>query len=145
MRRTKLSKSGKSPVSKLKREIQSLLREIAIIRDNGCVLRVFPEAGECGGVRNDGELILQAEHLNTRERNISYGDMRNIVCLCMRHHFYFKKQYSRLYWELIERVIGSERWAWLKRVEADRKSYSMGEYEWAKIKLALQKELEKYK
>lgn len=143
MRKSPLRRKSKTPVAKLKREIQSLLREIVIARDGGCVLRAFSEAGECGGYRNDGELILQAEHLNTRERNISYGDSRNIVCLCMRHHFYFKKQHSRLYWELIEKVIGQERWKWLKRVEADRKSYAMGEYEWSKIKLFLIEELKK--
>lgn len=141
MKKSPLRKQSKSETSKCKVRIQALLREIAIKRDGGCVLRYFPTTGPCGGFRKDGELILQAEHLNTRERNISYGDMRNIVCLCQRHHGYFKPQYSRLYWEIIEKVIGPERWEWLKKVEADRKSYPMGIYEWSKIEMALRQEL----
>lgn len=141
MKRTPLRKKGKSETAQCKDRIQALLRQLAIKRDGGCVLRNYPEAGACGGFRKDGELILQAEHLNTRERNISYGDMRNIVCLCKRHHGCWKPQYSRLYWELIEKIIGKKRWKWLKRVEADKKSYPMGLHEWTKIEIGLKQEL----
>ena len=136
-----LNKKGKSEVSKCKVRIQSLLRQIAIKKDGGCVMRHYPEAGQCGGFKKDGDLILQAEHLNTRERNISYGDMRNIVLLCKYHHFYWKPKHSRLYWELIRKVIGEERWEWLKRVEADKKLYTFGIYEWSAIEMALKQEL----
>jgi hypothetical protein len=111
-----------------------LLREIAILRDGGCVLRHYPEAGARGGYGpKSGKPILQAEDLNTRERNISFGDMRNIVCLCQRHHGYFKTQNGALYWDLIRRHIGEERWTWLQRVIADRKTYTFGIYDWQKI------------
>lgn len=145
MKRTSLRKKGKSETAQCKDRIQALLRQLAIKRDGGCVLRNYPEAGACGGFRKDGEPILQAEHLNTRERNISYGDMRNIVCLCKRHHGYWKPQYSRLYWELIEKIIGKKRWQWLKRVEADKKSYPMGLYEWTKIEMGLTQDLKQWK
>jgi hypothetical protein len=142
MKRTPLRRSSKSPTALCKIRIQALLREIAILRDGGCVLRNFIEAGVCGGYGpKSGKLILQAEHLNTRERNISFGDMRNIVCLCQRHHGYFKQQNGALYWDLIRRHIGEERWAWLQRVIADRKTYPMGIYEWQKVELALRAEL----
>lgn len=146
IRRSPLRKHGKSEVARCKVRIQALARQIAILRDGGCVLRHYPEAGACGGYGpKSGALILQAEHLNTRARNISFGDMRNIVCLCQRHHGYFKEQNGRLYWELIEKIIGPTRWAWLKQVEADRRSYTYGAYEWGMIELALKKELEQIK
>lgn len=125
----------------VKNRIQALLRQNAIARDGGCVLRDYPEAGACGGWRKDGELILQAEHLNTRMRNISYGDMRNIVCLCQRHHGFWKPQNSRLYWDLIRKVVGEERWEWLKKVEADNRSYPMGKHEWLMVEIGLREEL----
>jgi len=128
----------------IKDRIQALLRKIAIARDGGCVLRNYPEAGPCGGFRKDGELILQAEHLNTRARNISFADMRNIVCLCKRHHGFWKPQHSRLYWQLIEQIIGPERWKWLKRVEADNRTYPMTKSDWQLLELALTKELTTY-
>ena len=76
-----------------------------------------------------------------RERNISFGDTRNIVCLCERHHGYFKQQNGALYWDLIRRYIGPERWEWLQRVIVDRKTYNMGIWEWAKIELALKQNI----
>ena len=141
MKRTPLRRKSKSEVALCKNRIQKLLRELVIIRDSGCVLRDYPETGQCGGYTNDGELILQGEHLVTRSNSISFGDMRNIVCLCKRHHGYFKPQHSRLYWELIEKIIGKERWEWVKRVEADKKPYPMRLYDWQKIEMVLHKEL----
>src|SRR5450755_1339404 len=133
-----MRRTAQTPSAQAKKRLQALLREIAIRRDGGCVLRNYVEAGLCGGYGpKSGMLILQAEHLNTRERNVSYGDMRNIVCLCQRHHGYFKPQNGALYWDLIRKHIGEERWAWLQRVIADRKSYPMGIYEWGKVEMAL--------
>ena len=78
MKRSPLRQHSKSEIAQAKVRIQALLREIAIKRDGGCILRLYPDAGQCGGFApKSGHLILQAEHLNTRERNISYGDMRN--------------------------------------------------------------------
>lgn len=143
MRKTPLNKIGKSEVTKCKLRIQALLRKMAIIRDGGCILRHYEEAGQCGGYgKVSGELILQAEHLNTRERNISFGDMRNIVCLCQHHHGYFKPQYSLIYWDLVRRHIGEDRWAWLQRVIKDRKSYPMGLWDWGKVEAALKQDLD---
>ena len=144
-RKTPLRQKSKSDLSQCKDRIQALLREIGLIRDGGCVLRYHPQAGECGGFRNDGELILQAEHLNTRAANVSYGDMRNIVILCKRHHFYFKQQYSRIYWDLIKKIIGPERSAWLDKVENDRGGHHMILYDWLKIEMFLTQELKNLK
>lgn len=124
----------------LKKDIQALVRQIAIIRDGGCILRLFPEAGQCGGYRNDGELILQAEHLVTRSNSATYGDMRNIVCLCAHHHGHFKPQYSRLYWDIIRKHLGEERWEWIEKVEADKSPHKV---DWKLVKLSLEQDLKR--
>jgi hypothetical protein len=145
MRRTPLRKTSKSPVALCKARIQALLREIAILRDGGCFLRNRAEFGQCGGYGSkSGKLIQQFDHLNTRERNISYGDPRLGVCVCLRHHFYFKKQYPYEYEKAAREFIGPERTALLERVKADRKTYAMGIYEWGKIEIALKQELKQY-
>lgn len=141
MKRTRLHVKGTSTTTELKDEIQALVRKIGLLRDGGCVLRHFPEAGECGGYRKDGELILQAEHLATRANSSTFGDMRNIVILCRNHHIFFKPQFGKLYWELIRRHIGEFRWVWLKRVEEDRTPHKVD----LKLEiLALKSELRKY-
>ena len=109
------------------------------------MLRHYPEAGACGGYRTDGELILQAEHLNGRQHSVSYGDMRNIVCLCRHHHGHFKPEEPLLYWNLTERHIGKERWDWLQRVVADKRPYSFRAADWKAIEAALRAELQSLK
>lgn len=143
-KKTKLCVSGKSPVSLCKKRIQALLREIAIKRDKGCIMRHYPEAGSCGGYgKKSKKLILQAEHLNSRERNFSFGDMRNIVLLCKHHHFNFKKKKGLLYWSLIRKHIGEKRWAWVEGAVHDQKIYKMSLSDWNLIEISLQKEVNK--
>jgi hypothetical protein len=135
--RSKHRVQGDDDSAAVKERIQTLLREIVVLRDGGCVLRWYPEAGQCGGYRTDGQLILQAEQLVTRSNSVSYADLRTIVCLCRHHHGHFKPEHSQLYWELIERHIGPERWAWIKRVEADKRPYRFYLSDWLKIESAL--------
>src|SRR5436853_7479630 len=75
-RRTPMKQKSNSETAEIKERIQALLRAAVIQRDGGCIFRHYPEAGACGSYRKDGVLILQADHLNTRARNISYGDVR---------------------------------------------------------------------
>lgn len=117
MKRTKLKARGTSDTSVLKEEIQKHLRLCAIKRDEHCVLQ-NKGAGACDNV-------LQAEHLNSRSNMLSFADMRNIVLLCRRHHIYWKPQNSQRYWELIEQIIGEERWEYYKRVRDDKKPYKI--------------------
>ena len=63
---------GKETTKELKVEIQAKLRAFVIVRDGGCWLRNYPEAGACGGRKNNGDLILQAEHLHTRSNSANY-------------------------------------------------------------------------
>lgn len=121
MKRTRLNLVGHSTTADLKKDIQATLREIALLKyQKTCVLSPWPETGACGPHRSDGELVLQAEHLNSRSHTGTFGDMRNIILLCQRHHIYWKPQNSKRYWEIVREVIGEQRWAWLERVQADR-------------------------
>lgn len=112
MKRSPLRRIGRNPTAVLKEKIQAKLREIVIKRDGGCVLREYPETGKCSDV-------LQAEHLISRSNTLSFADTRNIVCLCSKHHIFWKPQHSKLYWELIEGIIGVKRWEWIKEVEKE--------------------------
>lgn len=125
LKRTRIRVAGHSTTSELKREIQALLREIVIKRDGGCWLRHYPESGACGGRRGDGELILQAEHLHTRSNAASFSDPRLVVCICQRHHIYWKPQHSHRYNELAEKFIGKERAMLWKRVREDHRPHKV--------------------
>lgn len=142
MKRTALSKTGKSETAKCKVRIQALLRQIAIKRDGGCFLRLYPDSGLCGPYKADGNLILQFDHLNSRVHSVSYGDSRLGVCVCQRHHFYWKKQYSFKYETYARNFIGPNRTKLLEMVQLDKKSHPMGLWDWQKVELSLQKELE---
>lgn len=128
----------------VKDRIQGLLRAIAIERDGDCFARNYPEEmGGCGGFKKDGGLILQFDHLNTRARNISYADPRLGILACLRHHFYFKKQYPVIYEKCALDFIGPARKKLLERVRADSKTYHMTKGDWDKVEIALQAELKK--
>lgn len=114
---------GTSEVSVLKEQIQATLRQIVMLRDGGCILRDYPETGRCGPINKQGKLVLQAEHLNSRAHAISIADSRLAVCLCQRHHIFYKPQYSARYWEIIEEMIGPTRWELFQKVKADHRPY----------------------
>lgn len=139
IRGSTLRKEGKSEVAQAKKRIQALLRELAIRRDGGCIMR--KHLGMLPSRYRECDEVLQAEHLNTRGASGSYGDMRNIVCLCRRHHIFFKPQYSQLYWEIIEQHLGKEGWAWYKRVRDDYAAHPMRLWDWQQIELALKQDL----
>ena len=143
MKRTKLRLVGHSSQAELKREIQAILREIVILRDGGCILRNYeneltPQYRQCGGYRQDGELILQAEHLHSRSNANSFSDSRLVICLCQRHHIYYKPQHADEYYRLVKKHIGKTRTKLLEAVQADHKPYKVD----LKLELlALKKEL----
>lgn len=141
-RRRVLRLVGISDSTQLKKQIQAKLRELVILRDGGCWLRHFPESGKCGGFRNDGALILQGEHLNTRSSGRSFADSRLVVCICQRHHIYWKPQFSSKYNELAEKFIGTKRTKLWHQVRDDKSPHK------ADLKLellALTQEVEKLK
>jgi hypothetical protein len=122
---------GVNESSVIKDRIQDLLREIGILRDGGCILRDFWEAGACGPHKvSNGKLVLQFDHLNSRGFSVSYSDERLGVCVCLHHHFFFKKRYPKKYETMIEKAIGPERYSLLERVRNDRTPHHMGAGDW---------------
>lgn len=145
LRRTKLRLVGQSSKTELKNEIQAILRAIVILRDGGCFLRHYSKNIEsnyvsCSGKRKDGDLILQAEHLHTRGNASSFSDSRLVVCVCQRHHIYYKPQFTVSYNELAKTYIGEKRSKLWEAVRLDRSPHKVD----LKLeKLALEQELKK--
>jgi hypothetical protein len=110
MKRTPLAKTGSSETSLIKVEIQYVVREIVIARDGGCIFRDLHYDGmpECNGYRNDGRLILQADHLITRANAATYAEPRLIVCVCKGHHGW-KKWHEREYNAVVRTLLPPSR------------------------------------
>ena len=144
---TKLRARAQNETNDVKDEIQELCRQIAILRDGGCIFRNFRERMpfeylECGPRRKDGELVLQFDHLNSRRHSVSYGEPRLGICACKRHHFYFKKDHPMLYMEIVRDQIGNDRWYLLERVmQSNHKATRFFTADWLKLKAGLQQEL----
>ena len=132
MKRTPLSKFSPLPVAKLKRQVQSLVREIVIIRDKGCLLK---------GYKFRCNEVLQADHLISRGRNVGFADTRLIICLCSAHHTAKTFDDTGVYEQLIKEKIGTERTKLWERVKRDTKSYPMTAWDWSKVILGLKEEL----
>lgn len=147
MKKTKLRVKGHSTTTEQKDEVQALVRSIVIERDGGCFLRnyrerITPQYRECGSrATKDGHMILQAEHLHTRGNASSFSDTRLIVCVCERHHIYYKPQHSAEYNELARDYIGEENTKLWDRVKNDRLSHKVD----LKLEIvALKQELKQY-
>lgn len=143
LKRSKLRLTGVSDTSKIKDEIQGLVRAIVILRDGGCVLREVTGIPKCNGYAKDGHLILQADHLLSRSNSATYGDTRLIVCVCKGHHGWKsvgsnlrKTDYDMIIRELIltpEKVV-----LWDLMEATKHKAVKM---DWKLVKLSLEKEL----
>ena len=141
MKRTRLRLKGVSETADIKQEIQDTVRAIVILRDGGCIFRNSPHAPPCNGYRNDGELILQADHLITRANSATYADTRLIVCACKGHHGW-KNWHQKEYEALVRTLISPDRVALWKRCEEDSwRPVRTGVYDWKLSLIALQKEL----
>ena len=149
LKRTKLRVAGHPTVSEQKREIQALLREIVILRDGGCILRDVPDylfgQPPCNGYRKDGELILQADHLISRENSATYADSRLVVCVCKGHHGWKsvgnnirKKQYDTI----VRKLLTEDRTKLWDKCEQDSwRPVRTGAHDWKLCIIALTREL----
>jgi hypothetical protein len=70
----------KSETSGTKKRTQALLRQGRISRDGGCILRGKRYCNGLPGV--PGVVVLQADHLITRQNNAIFADIQVVVCLC---------------------------------------------------------------
>lgn len=143
LKRTKICLVGHSTTSDLKKEIQALLRQIVIKRDNGCILR---SKRFCGG--EIGMAVLQADHLITRSNSATYADSRLVVCVCRPCHAWKslggnlrKNQYDALVKTLLPKDIVS---LWEKCEEDSWRPQRTGAYDWKIAKIALEQELKNY-
>lgn len=82
--RTPLAKKGKSETALIKKEIQTLLRELVMECDGGCILRDV----RCGHEIGDPGIVFQAEHLIERSNSATYADPRLVVCICKGCHYW---------------------------------------------------------
>ena len=144
MRKTRLAKKGKSETAIIKRRIQALVREIVIVRDGGCILRNVDGITPCSSQETkDGHLVLQADHLVTRGKNVGFAETRLIICLCEGHHLAKTFKMKEEYEGYIRHLIGPERAKLWDDTKNDRKIYPMGAHEWGNVELALKQELKK--
>lgn len=129
LRRTKLRKVGKSATSKLKTQIQSLLRQIVVQRDGGCILQNTYMHRSWGETKE----VLQAEHLISRANNATYADERLVVCICKKCHSWkhLSKINTDTYNIIIKTLLPKEKVdLWDKSYEDRNKVCRKGEYEW---------------
>ncbi len=128
-----LRKKGKSPISQCKERIQSLLTRIVRDRDLGCIFRLYPETGKCGGVT-------AADHIITRQIAATYGDPRNVICACWCHHKFFKEKNPTIYSEIVKKHIGTRKYNLIHKLPKDSCSKSLKE--WLEVEERLTKLVE---
>lgn len=155
MKRTRIKKKSRTPNAVAKDDIQAILRAIVTIRDGGCVLRDVQgteiagvKIPMCNGFRNDGELILQADHLISRANSATYADERLVVCVCKGHHGW-KSVGNNLrkegYDEVLKMILPEDRVELWKVCAGDKTAHRMGLYDWKLAKTALSQTLERLK
>src|SRR3990167_10149519 len=124
MKRSYLSRIGKSDTAKAKKEIQALVRDIVIIRDGGCLLRNIKGIAPCNGYAgDDNHLVLQADHLVTRGKNVGYATTDLIICLCKGHHTAKTFTEKERYEDIIRGLIGKRRERLWNLAKADQKAH----------------------
>jgi hypothetical protein len=140
LKRSRLRFRGVSDTDVQKERIQALLRQIAIKKWGGCILR---GERDCGGEVDVKGVVLQADHLITRAYAETYADSRLVVCVCRPCHFW-KKHHKEEYDDLVKIVLPEDIVKLWEECEQERRSYRTGrKQDWAIHILALEKELEK--
>ena len=131
-----LHKQSKSPVATTKRRIQKLLTEYVRLRDGGCVMRHYNETGACGG-------YTAADHIMSRAYTATYSNLDNLICLCSRHHIWWKPQHPTEYAEIVRKILGPEKYARLKYLSGT--TLHMTAQDWIWEEMRVKKELKKLK
>jgi len=147
MKRTKLRIKGISTTSQLKDDIQYLVRLIVTMRDGGCILRSIRGCGAIASVLDDkvvSDTVIQADHLITRANSATYADTRLIVCLCKGCHGW-KHWHEKEYDALVKTIFHKERIELWDRCQAEVHAHKTHKMDWSMEKLALEKELKKWK
>lgn len=141
MRRSVLRRLGKSDTAETKRQIQSLLRDICLIRDRACILHKH----RCGAIVGDAGVVWQADHLLSRSNSATYGDSRLVVLICKSCHGW-KSLGSNLrkaeYDALVRTILPPERVALWDMAELEAGRHKGVKMDWTLVLLALRRELE---
>ncbi len=144
-----MRQTSKTPSAIAKKEIQELLRQIGLVKQKG---KCFFAGKEISGKihsyctskdTKDGHLIMQYDHLNPREKNVSFANPDLGVVICQGVHGWksFSDTNKKLYDQAVRKYLSPKRRKLWKRVEADQKSYPMSAWDWAKEEIALIQEL----
>ncbi len=143
LKRTAIRVVGDNDTAVKKEEIQYLVREIVIIRDDGCIFKKEP-GHVCSGFAKDGHLILQADHLLSRSNSATFADTRLIVCVCKGIHGW-KSTNSELrkkeYDERVKKLISPERVALWEKCEQDVHAHKTYKPDWSMAIVVLKQEL----
>ena len=137
MKRSYLKRQSNSETAQIKREIQRLLREIVIERDQGCILR---DSRYCNGLPDIPGIVLQADHLITRSNSATYADSRLVVCVCKGCHgwkHWHKEEYDILIKTILPVEI-VELWD-----KCQKESWKPSKMDWKLELMALEQEYEK--
>jgi len=139
MKRSRLNLVGKSPVAKIKKDIQALLREIVIKRDKQCILFGI----KCQRKYGMEGVVWQAEHLIERSNSATYADTRLVVLVCKNCHGWkhFKDSNKELYDIWVKEKLSPERVAHWNKCKQD--SWRPSKVDWVLEKIALEQELRK--
>lgn len=129
----KIIKKRVDTISKCKERIQSLLKLLVRARDRDCIFRGMYRA--CSGP-------LSADHIVSRTHSKTYGMSKNVVCVCIGHHFFWKPSNPTLYTNRIDEFIGKETRLELEKIARPVCQYSLKD--WQKIEQDLKVELNKY-
>jgi len=147
MKRSRLKIAGVSTTAQLKKEIQGLVRDIVILRDDGCIFK--KEKGHiCSGYApKAGHLILQADHLLSRSNSATFADTRLIVCVCKGIHGWKstntelrKKEYD----QRVKKLISKERVKLWEKAEEYTHAHKTYKPDWRLEIINLKQELDKY-
>ena len=142
VKRYSLARVSSSPTATAKRDIQEYVRQIVILRDGGCIYRGVKGLPPCNGYAGeDNHLVLQADHLISRGKNIGFADTRLIVCVCKGHHTAKTFDHSGVYEPIARELIGKTRAELWDKVKADGGNYPMGYSDWLICIAALKQEL----
>jgi len=132
--------TSKTPSAQAKKEIQELLRQVGLKWQKGkCFFEDKEINGkihsDCSGFApSDGHLILQYDHLNPRERNVSYANPLLGIIVCKGLHGWksFSDTNKQIYDKAAKKYLHPARKKLWKQVEDDRKSYPMSAWDWQK-------------
>ena len=131
---------AKTDSAKLKVEIQALLRQIALKRQDGLCFFLGKAIGGrrhaycTSNLTKDGHIVMQYDHLLSRAKNVSFANPDLGVAICQGLHGWksVSDGNKKLYDIAAKKYVGARIRKLWKRCEDDGGTYPMGAWEWSK-------------